>query len=200
MLRLKKVAITGTVSCGKTLFCSFLKECGAYVVSADEIVHQQLSPDTDLGKKVITLLGPQILAEGRIDRKAVAEKVFDNPQLLEALERIIHPEVFRQIEKEYLKAEQSNAKLFIAEIPLLFEVGADRRFDEAVAVVADENLCMERFARSTGNSKEEYQKRMSRQLPQKVKAARANHIILNDGSQENLRAEAKKLFHELINQ
>jgi dephospho-CoA kinase len=89
----RKIAVTGTLSSGKSTVCQLLKEFGAYVVSADEIVHRLLRVETEIGQKVIDLLGEEILSEGQIDRAKIAKKVFRNPQLLQALEQIIHPQV-----------------------------------------------------------------------------------------------------------
>ena len=97
MLKLKKIAITGGLSAGKTTVCQLFKECGAYVMSADEIVHRLLSPHTRIGQQVIALLGSDILSGAEIDRKKVSEKVFPYPDKLRALERIIHPAVFDEI-------------------------------------------------------------------------------------------------------
>ncbi len=195
MLKLKKAAVTGGVSCGKSQFCTYLEELGAYVVSADNIVHQLLSPETNLGKRVINLLGPEILTDNQINRKAIANKVFNNPQLLQALEQIIHPEVFLEINKEYEKAKKQHAKLFVAEIPLLFEVGAEGLFDATIAVIANKKQCLERFIENEAS----YNGRMSRQLSSEEKAERANYVIPNNGSLEDLRVEAKKTFIKITN-
>lgn len=195
--RVARVAVTGGISCGKSQFCLFLTELGAYVASADKIVHQLLSPETDLGKKVIHLLGPDILTSDAIDRKIVAKKVFRNAELLKSLEQITHPAVFQEIERQYNKCCMENNPLFVVEIPLLFEVGAEKRFDTTVAILADEALCIDRFVNSTGLTKEDYFQRMARQLPPKEKAARANIVSLNNGSIEEFKIETKKIFKKL---
>lgn len=198
MLKLKKIAVTGGISCGKSQFCLCLEEQGAYVVSADKIVHQLLSPETDLGKKVIHLLGPKIIKNGRLDREAIAKKVFNNTELLTKLEQVIHPEVFREIEKHYATScEEGNYPLFIAEIPLLFEVGAEDRFDTTITVIASEDHCVNRFKKATKLDKEKYQQRMRRQLPPKEKAARSDIVCFNDGSLEDLKKEAERIYKQL---
>ena len=79
MLRLRKVAVTGGLSCGKSSVCRIFKELGAYVVSADEIVHRLLSTKTNLGQQVISLLGKEIITNGKINRSTIAKKVFNDP-------------------------------------------------------------------------------------------------------------------------
>jgi len=198
MLRLKKVAVTGGIACGKSTFCSYLMELGAYVVSADRIVHQLLSLDTTLGTNIVKLLGSDVVVDKQINRDAIAKTVFNNPKLLRALEEILHPAVFNQIEIEYEQIRKKGTyPLFIAEIPLLFEVGANKYFDSTVAVLADETLCKERFITAVAKTEEEYHKRSSKQLPQKEKAAKADYVVLNNGNLKDLFYEAKKIFDEL---
>ncbi len=197
MLTLKKIAVTGAISSGKTQLCSCFREFGAYVVSADEIVHQLLSSNTISGKKVIALLGSGILDNNRISHAAIAEKVFNNPSQLTALEEILHPEVFSRIEIEYRKASKQKAPLFVAEVPLLFETGAEKLFDETIVVIADEQTSIERYTKSGTKDKNEYRLRMSQQLPPKEKAARATYTIFNDGSLQDLQTEAKKIYNQL---
>lgn len=203
MLRLKKVAVTGGIACGKSTFCSFLMELGAYVVSADKIVHQLLSQDTNLCANIVNLLGPDVVVDNKINRDAIAKTVFNNPQLLRSLEGILHPAVFGQIDKEYIQAcKAGNYPLFVAEIPLLFEVEnkehvAKNYFDSTIAVLSDEALCKKRYTSATGKTEEEYQKRSSEQLPQQEKAARAHYVVINNGNLEELFGKAKIIFDEL---
>src|SRR5580700_5876146 len=99
MLKTKKIAVTGGLAAGKTTVCQIFKELGAYVVSADEIVHQLLSPGTTVGQQVIKLLGSDIISGQELDRKKIAAKVFFQRDLLHLLEEIIHPAVFDEIER-----------------------------------------------------------------------------------------------------
>src|SRR5262245_55950333 len=101
MLILKKVAVTGGLSCGKSSVCRIFKELGAYVVSADDIVHQLLTPQTKPGQQVIELMGSDIVVDQHIDRSKIAKKVFGNLKLLKSLEQILHPAVRHEIDKKY---------------------------------------------------------------------------------------------------
>lgn len=199
MLKCKKVAITGGIASGKSKFCSYLEKLGAYFVSADKIVHQLLSLESDLRKQVIQLLGPSIVQQGEINRKRVAEIVFCDPEMLEKLEKITHPEVMKRIEQDYNRvSKKGDHPLFIAEIPLLFEVGANNRFDKTITVIAKEKQCIDRLTKIKGTSPNEYQKRMARQLSQEEKAKRADIVALNNSSLKELEEEAKKIYNKLI--
>lgn len=195
---LKKVAITGGLSCGKSTVCRLFEELGAYVVNADKIVHRLLSPNTVLGSKVIALLGKEIIVDGEIDRGIIAQKVFNDPVLLQSLENLVHPAVLSEIEKQYRQtSKQGKSPLFIAEIPLLFEVNGEERFDKTIAVWAPPEICRQRFTASTGYPAEEYDRRISFQLPPEEKKRRADYVIDNTGNEEQLRDKVKQLFKVL---
>lgn len=195
---LKKVAITGGLACGKSTVSRIFEKLGAYVTNADEIVHRLLSPNTHLGKQIIKLLGQEIIVDGVIDRGKIAQKVFGDRDLLQSLQALIHPAVLNEIEKQYQQiSKQGKAPLFIAEIPLLFEVNADNFFDETIAVWAPTDLCRQRFAASTGYPEEEYDRRMAFQLSPDAKKQRADHAIDNTGSKEQLKVITEKLFKQM---
>jgi len=193
------MAITGGLSCGKSTVCRILKELGAYVVSADEIVHQLLSSNIDVAKKVVDLLGDEILVDHKIDRSEVARIVFRDERLLKKLEEIIHPATYEEIEKIYRKQQESSHKsLFVAEIPLLFETGAQSSYDVTVAIVAKPDLCLKRFIESTGKSEMEFENRISKQLNQRDKAERADYVIMNNSTLADLEQITKELYTEIV--
>lgn len=199
MLKLVKIAVTGGLSCGKSSVCHILKEFGAYVVNADAIVHKVLSPETTLGEEIVQNLGSDIVVDGKFDRRKIAEKVFNSPLLLRSLEDILHPEVEREIERQYKEVQRrGSASLFVAEIPLLFESQEATRnkgfFDYILVVASTEEKCRLRFKEKTGYSDEEYNKRAARQWPIEKKVAAADFVIENNGTEEELKEKVKNLF------
>ncbi len=199
MLNLVKVAVTGGLSCGKSSVCLFLKELGAYVVSADEIVHRLLSPTTNLGQKVINLIGPDVVNNHQIDRSRIAKKVFKHPELLQSLENLLHPAVREEIEQLYQSVKEARiAKLFVAEIPLLFETGANRFFDYTIVVLADEDICQQRFTQSTGHDLAEYHRRMARQMKTSEKASLADFVIVNNGTTKDMHNAVENIYKQIL--
>lgn len=197
MLNLKKIAITGGIASGKSSVCQFFKELGAYVVNADAIVHELLTPDTDLGRQVIHLLGIQVPLNGRLFRKSIAEKVFKDPNLLTKLEQTIHPEVLKKIEELYLQALKKGIyTCFIVEIPLLFEIRNEAFYDVVITVLADEKIARRRFEQS-GFPIQEYEKRMKRQINPLEKAKRSDYTIHNDGSLQELKNQVIQINQTL---
>lgn len=199
---MRKVAVTGGLSSGKSSVCQIFKELGAYTVSADEVVHRLLVPNTDIGERVIALFGPEILikeslGEDKIDRSKIARKAFQQPTLLYSLEQLLHPAVQEDIEKQYqLVCNNPSFSLFVAEIPLLFEVGAEKFYDATIAVLADQKHCVQRFQKN-GHSQKEYKQRMTRQLDPKEKAKRADYLIYNDGSLDEMKNSVAIIYAKL---
>ena len=197
MLKLKKVAITGGVASGKSTVCKVFQDLGAFVIDADAIVHELLSLDTDLSQKIIRLLGKDVLENEKLSRRLIADKVFKDPELLHALEKLLHPAVLHKLEESYHSACQNGRKgLFVAEIPLLYEIGQEGSYDAVIAVLASDEKSRERFQRA-GHSDQEYDRRMKRQWHPDEKASRANYTINNDGSFEDLRRKAAELYKTL---
>ena len=193
MLVLKKIAVTGTVASGKSSVLKYFYEYGAYIVNSDQIVHELLVPETVLGKQIINLLGPEIVEKGQLSRKKIANKVFKTSGKLQTLEAIIHPHVLSKIEDLHKEVEkQQKHSLFLVEIPLLFEIGAESFFDYTITVTANEKISQKRFG------KEDYKERMSRQFSSKKKASRADFVLENNGSLEELKKKTKELYQLLI--
>ncbi len=201
MLTLKKIAVTGGMACGKSTVCHFFKEYGAYVVSADEIVHCLLSPSTEIGKEILQFLGPGIITDhNQFDRDKIADNVFRNKNLLKTMESIIHPAVKKAIDHECQKiANQKKYKVFVAEIPLLFESEYNdfsSDFNAIIAVISKDEISMKRFMKASGRGEETFYQRHALQMDPKIKAKRANYVINNDGSLEDLRFAVKELYEQ----
>ncbi|MCH9634796.1 MAG: Dephospho-CoA kinase [Chlamydiae bacterium] len=199
MLNLKKIAVTGNLSSGKSTVCEIFREMGAYVVDADLIVQDLLNYRKDIQDKVIELLGQDIVNDTILNRKKIADKVFKNPLLLSHLEKIIHPEVRTEITTQWKKVSKENQwTCFVAEIPLLFETEPNHPFDATIVVHANEAICYKRFNLKTQNSKKEFDLRMQRQMPSKLKSEKADFTLFNDGNLKNLKSSTQKIYSQII--
>ena len=198
MLILKKIAVTGSLSSGKSSVCHFIKEYQAYVISADAIVHRLLTPETLLGQQVIDLLGLGVIQGNSINRKAVAELVFHDDLLLKKLEQYIHPVVRDEIKKKYQDVKHSNFfSFFVVEIPLLFESGMDKDFDDCIVIASNFSNCKKRFIKKTGYPVSEFDQRIQRQMPISEKIKKASFIIYNDGSFQDLKSRVKEVMNRI---
>jgi dephospho-CoA kinase len=197
MLESCKVALTGPIAAGKSTALNFFKELGAYCVSADQIVHQLLSPDTDIGRSILHLLGKEVLINGEFSRALIAKRVFSDPLLLKEYESLLHPQVQQEIQLLFAQKASMYA-LLVAEIPLLFEAALDKGFDATIFLTADRGQRKERYAKGNPQKEEDFEKRETRLLPEKEKRKKATHTLNNSGSVEELHTNIKTLYQTLL--
>ncbi len=187
------VAITGGIGAGKSEALASFRRHGAATVSSDEIVHRLLREDPVVGKTLVERFGDGILDEaGQIDRSAIAEIVFADREALDWLESLLHPLVVQEyLEwREQLAALPNPPPLTATEVPLLYEVGGQDRFDAVVVVTAPPKV-------RAGRTEVDAEEREQRLLPDTVKVAQADFAYVNDGSIEDLDAFVGEVMEEL---
>lgn len=193
-VRIKRIAITGRPAAGKSAACKLIADLGAFVIYADEIVHHLYQNDPECKQQVVEALGDGILEDGEISRKKVADIVFQQPEKLTQIEQIVHPKVIDSIKESFGQvSKREGVSAFVCEFPLLFETKFDTWFDTSIYVDADPDLCEERFA-GQGFSRNEFQKRSTRFLPREEGRKRADVVITNDGSIDDLRAKLSQVL------
>jgi dephospho-CoA kinase len=191
VLSLRKIAITGNLASGKSTVGRILQEYGAFVVDADEISHNLLSLNTPTGKKVVGLLGPEIVVGNQIDRRKIAEIVFSDSEKLTSLEKILHPAVKQEIDRRFNDVKNNPSyKMFVAEVPLLYEAGMEKDFDTVIAVIADIAVARQRSTTA------QFDKRWARQ--HKDKASKADIVITNNGDLKMLKSSIESIVDRLI--
>jgi dephospho-CoA kinase len=177
------VAITGGIGAGKTEALQAFARHGAATISSDDIVHRLLREDDDVRAALLERFGTGILDEaGNIDRRAISRLVFGDAEALAWLEALLHPRVVAEyLEwRERLAAAPNPPAVSATEVPLLYEVGGEGRFDVVVVITAPEEVRRER-ARVTSPKERE-----QRLLPDEEKAARGDFVYVNDGTREQL--------------
>lgn len=180
------IAVTGSFASGKSTFVEMLGELGAETVSSDEMVHELLSGDAETIRRIVERFGNDVLGEEGVDRKVLGGKVFGDPEALTDLEGILHPLVRKETDR---RIEESEAEIFVAEIPLLFEGTRSGDFDYTVAVLPPEERRKE-WASERGVGEERLRGIEARQFSGEEKARRADVVIQNDGGLELLRERA----------
>jgi dephospho-CoA kinase len=187
------VAITGGIGAGKSEALASFRRHGAATVSSDEIVHRLLREDPVVGKTLVERFGDRILDEaGQIDRSAIAEIVFADREALDWLESLLHPLVVQEYLdwREQLAALPNPPPLTATEVPLLYEVSGQDRFDAVVVVTAPPKV-------RAGRMEVDADEREPRLLPDTVKVAQADFAYVNDGSLEELDAFVGEVMEEL---
>jgi dephospho-CoA kinase len=178
------VAITGGIGAGKSTALASFRRHGAATVSSDEIVHHLLASDPVVKEALVERFGEDILgANGAPDRERIALRVFKDRDALDFLEKLLHPLVSREYLtwREQLAGLPNPPRVCVTEVPLLYEVGGEKRFDKVVLITAPSKL---REARR-GGAKDD---REARLLSDREKAKRADFVYVNTGTPEELDA------------
>src|SRR4051794_31592953 len=186
------IGLTGGIAAGKSEALAAFERLGAATISSDSIVHELLDREPLLGR-LAERWGEEIAAGGRVDRSRIGEIVFADPGELTWLESQIHPLVGERI-GNWLQSLPAATEVAVIEVPLLFETGMEGAFDTTVSVVASEEARRERAGARGHKLVDE---REARQLPQDAKADRADHVVRNDGTLEDLEAALASLIAEL---
>jgi dephospho-CoA kinase len=176
--------VTGGIGAGKSETLRAFARHGAAVLSSDEIVHRLLRADADVKAAAVERFGKEVLgADGEIDRAKVADLVFTRPAELRWLEELLHPRVIAEYRawRQALAEGGDPPAVCVVEVPLLYEVGAERLFDAVVVVTAPEAVRTSRLGRSPAE-------RERRLVPDDEKVERADFAYVNDGTLDELDA------------
>jgi dephospho-CoA kinase len=186
------IGLTGGIAAGKSEALAAFGRLGAATISSDAVVHELLEAEPLLSR-LVERWGAEVAPEGRIDRNRIGEIVFADRDELGWLERQVHPLVGERL-GAWMAALPEEAEVAVVEVPLLFESEMAGVFDTTVAVVASEPL---RRARAEARGHALVDEREARQLAQEEKAARAEHVVENDGSVEDLERKLSALVEKL---
>ena len=182
-----KIALTGGIACGKSLFAKFLRELGIHVLDADDVVHALEAPGGAAVPAIVARFGTGVLAQdGGIDRVALAHLVFADAAARADLESILFPLV-----RERLR--EATRQITIHIIPLLFESHWETDYDILLCIASPADLQISRMMQSRGYTRAHAEARLAAQWPVSEKAVRSHYTVMNDSTPEHLRDEAKRL-------
>jgi dephospho-CoA kinase len=190
--------LTGNYGMGKSTVLSMFKKLGAVTIDADKIVGSLLKQKPTLNK-IKKIFGKNVFdKKGRLDKKKVAEKVFQQKNLRKSLENYLHPLVFQKI-NQFVNSFKNKKKIFVVETPLLFEGGYQDKFDKVITVYAKKDAAFKRLTES-GITRQSAEQRLKNQLPIKEKLKKTDYKI--DNSKKILQTDVqvkevyKRLFEE----
>jgi dephospho-CoA kinase len=180
------IGLTGGIGSGKSTVSALLAAKGAVVVDADEVVREQQRPGTPVFDAMVERFGPGIVgAGGTLDRAAVADIVFADPQALEDLNNIVHPAVGAEIARR-MEALSSTDAVVVLDVPLLVEASRGYGLAGLLVVDVDPDIAVERLVMERGMTEEDARSRMSRQASREERRARADVVIDNRGTPSDL--------------
>ncbi len=187
-----KIAITGNIGSGKSVFSSFAEKHGFVVLKADDISKEILSNDPEVRKKIIKEFGERSFKNNKPDVKYLAKEVFSDPVKLNKIESILHPRVIKSV-NDTIKNLEKDKKVVFVEAALIYEADMEKMFDYVVLITSDRNNRLHRKLNS-GISEEDFIKRESNQIPEEEKRKRADFIFSNDESIEELQSKFNLLL------
>lgn len=175
-----KIAIVGNIASGKSTVEKILKDKGFKVYDTDKIAHEILEENKNLF--------PQAIIGGKIDRRILANIVFNDKEQLKYLESIIHPKV-----KEFIENIDDTETVFVS-VPQLFEAGMEKLFDKILFISAPVETRLERLMKRNNLTKEEALVRINAQISEEEKISKSDFVVVNDTTEEELKLQILHLF------
>jgi dephospho-CoA kinase len=191
---MRVIGLTGGIGCGKSLAAQYFSELGAVVIDADQLARAAIERGSQGFDEAVSIFGDSILNNGDIDRRALGEIIFKDPDAKKKLEGIIHPFVRQQFEEAVssLKADET----LIYEIPLLVETGAQDRFDLVITVESELENRISRL-RQRGMHISEIEARIAAQASREQRVEIADFLIENDGTEDELLRQVENIWDSL---
>jgi dephospho-CoA kinase len=192
------VGLTGNIASGKSTVSGMLASRGATIIDADALARDAVAVGSAGHRAIVERWGDDVLTpDGGLDRAALRQLVFQEPDELEALNAIVHPEVSRLREQLVNEARERGDDILVCDIPLLFERRLVDDFDRIVLVDAPRPLRLERLTRDRGLSHTEAMNMIAAQMPAELKRARADFVIVNDADLATLEERVVDVWRAL---
>jgi dephospho-CoA kinase len=197
------VGLTGGIGSGKSTVAARLREHGCEVIDADAVAREIVAPGEATLDDLVARFGPGILREdGSLHRQELARVAFADDDARADLDRITHPRIAARIAERIAQigaaADARPGEVIVVDHPLLVETGQTGRFDAVLVVLADEELRVRRLVESRGLTEEDVRARIRAQVDDEARRRVATHVIRNEGSVEELRAQVDAIHTELV--
>jgi len=191
-----RIGLTGGIASGKSLVAAVLRDLGAGIIDADVIAREVLEPGGPAYAGVVDAFGPGILLPGgAIDRKALAALIFEDPGARERLNALTHPYIRRRMDADAARlAASGRYDVIVLDIPLLFETHGTRDLDGVMVVYADDATRLKRLMARDGLPEDDARRRIAAQMPLADKAARADWLIDNSGTEDDTRRQVERAW------
>jgi phosphopantetheine adenylyltransferase/dephospho-CoA kinase len=197
------IGLTGGIAAGKSSVTGHLAAKGAHIIDADRVGHEVIAPGGDAYREVVEAFGPDIVSADRaIDRRKLGAIVFASKDKLQTLNRISHPRMAARMAQEIVairsRPPAQRPPLIVLEAAILLEAGWNTLCDQVWAVEAPTELSISRLMARNNLGLEAAQNRMSAQITNEERAARATKVIRNSGSMDFLLAQVDLLWQDAV--
>lgn len=195
---MKIIGLTGRSGCGKSTVAQAFRAAGIPCGDADAVSRRIYDPGSPLLEKIAERFGADlILEDGTLNRRALANRAFADPQGTADLTAMTHPEIFRRLQLQIDAAREEGNGCFLLDAPVLIGSDFEKKCDIIVVVTAPYDSSVERICRRDGIDVQAAQRRLAAQLPEQVLTEHADYVLCNDGSLDQLRQKARRLVEEL---
>jgi dephospho-CoA kinase len=194
------IGLTGGIASGKSTVSRMLARLGAVIVDADVLAREIVRPGRPAWRDIVRHFGREILRpDGELDRKALARRIFGDPETRQLLNRLTHPRVVEQTAAilESL-AREGRCRVAVVDAALFFEAGMERLVDEVWVVKVSEETQIRRLVERDGLSPEEARQRLAAQMPLEERLRRAHRVIDNEGPEEQTWRQVLALWREAV--
>ena len=192
------LGVTGGIGSGKTTVCRMLEGLGAQVFYADVEAKRIMQADPDVRVELVAAFGEGSYdANGRLDRAYLARRVFADEANVARINAIVHPRVFKAFEEAQEAARRDGVDVLVKEAALIFETGGDAHLDAVAVVAAPQAERVRRVAARDGVTSDQVLARMGHQLPPDDLRRRADYVVENTGSLDDLRRQVERLWREV---
>ncbi len=194
------IGLTGGIASGKSLVAEYFRAAGVPVIDTDDLAREVVAPGQPAWQRLRETFPPDcFLSDGQVARAALATLVFADPTARRVLEAITHPAIYAEVDRQVSTLQHASppAPLIVVVVPLLFETGAEARFDLIVVVYARDEQVRARLTQQRGYTLAEAEARIAAQLPLAEKLHRADYLLDNTGTPEQTRAQVAQLLDRL---
>ncbi len=191
-----RVGLTGGIGSGKTSVSDIFETIGVPVIDTDIIAHQLVNNDQSVLQEIVNAFGNDVLSlNGQLNRKKLAQIIFNVKENKQQLENILHPKIKNAvIDKLQVLASRPNPSAYaIIVVPLLIEVNYDDIIDRTLVVIADENKRIERIQQRDNRSLSEIRSIIANQVNDEKRLQEADDVIENNSNIENLESQSMEL-------
>ncbi len=194
-----KVGLTGSIAVGKSFVCGVLSELGCHVLDADQTAREVVEPGTEGLRRIVKEFGREILLPtGRLDRKMLGGIVFSEPGKRQLLNSILHPLIIDEQDKWVESCSSTDPDgIAVIEAALMIESSGYKRFDELIVVWCGSDIQLQRLMKRNSIGREEAEKMIAAQMPQKEKKRYASFLIDTSGSFDETRLQIESVYKEL---
>ena len=193
------IGLTGGIATGKSTVCAILENAGAVIIDADRIARKLVKKNLPAYRQIVDTFGKSILLpDGEINRTALGDLIFNDPRKKQLLNKIVHPQVGKETDRQLKRIEKSNPHaLVILDIPLLLESGLHKNLSEVIVVYTPEHIQINRLMQRDHISQENALARIRSQMPIEEKKKLATIVIDNSGTLEDTRKQTLEIFQRL---